>query len=90
MELSSADIQKLAQLLSEKADVAVVTSLQKGDNTKLCIISKTLDTNRFGSELCRLLGGKGGGKQGIFQGFLTCQAGINSAAEQVFASIEQK
>ncbi len=68
--LSSNEIQALCSLLGEKAKTAVVYSPQENANGKLCIVSTEKDTNKLGRFICAELGGKGGGKPGIYQGFV--------------------
>jgi alanyl-tRNA synthetase len=65
--LDSADVQKAALALGEKSDVAVV--LSGGGTNKIAIASSKIDTNKLGKFIRGKLGGKGGGKIGIYQGF---------------------
>jgi len=58
------------QLLAEKAATALVYSPQQGTNGKICIISTEYDTNKLGRHISAVLGGKGGGKPGTYQGFV--------------------
>ncbi|MEG2191692.1 MAG: alanyl-tRNA editing protein [Oscillospiraceae bacterium] len=68
--LNGTELQNLCLMLSKKAGTAIVfTSPEKG-SSKLCIISTVFDTNRLGKHITANLGGKGGGKPGIFQGFI--------------------
>lgn len=62
-------IQTLALMLFEKSDTAVAYSKQEDGKIKVCIVSKTKDTNKLGKFISKELGGKGGGKPGIYQGF---------------------
>lgn len=81
--LSSAQIQSFALLLAKKADTAIVVS--DTDGAKICIVSPTLDTNALGRHISGIFGGKGGGKKGIYQGFLTQMpdmAGLAAAADE--------
>ena len=74
--LQSNEIQSLAVMLAEKAKTALVYSRQQGANGKICIVSQAFDTNKLGRFISAELGGKGGGKPGIYQGF------VEKAAEQ--------
>ena len=67
---SSAEVQKLCAELNKKCPVACVVSQQPDGSGKICIIAPGQDTNRLGRAVCEKLGGKGGGKPGIFQGTL--------------------
>ena len=68
--LRSNEIQSLAVKLGEKAKTAVVYSRQTDANGKICIVSTDKDTNKLGRHISAALGGKGGGKPGIYQGFV--------------------
>lgn len=67
-DLSSAEIRSLAALLAEKAKTAVVLSPQAENGGKICIVSTVYDTNKLGRHISATLGGKGGGRPGIYQG----------------------
>lgn len=69
-DLASNEIQNLTLLLAEKAKTAVVCSKHTGGNSKICIVSSDKDTNKLGRHISATLGGKGGGKPGIYQGFV--------------------
>ncbi len=79
--LTSNEIQQLCRLLAEKARTAVVYSRQEGGNPKICIISSVKDTNKLGRHISAVLGGKGGGKPGIYQGFVESRADEMKLAE---------
>ncbi len=66
--LTSGDIQRLCAELNKKCSTAAVLSPQEDGQGKICIISSEVDTNKLGRAVCAVLGGKGGGKPGIFQG----------------------
>ncbi len=68
--LASNEIQNLCLMLSEKTKTAVVYSAQTDANGKICIVSSEKDTNKLGRFISATLGGKGGGKPGIYQGFV--------------------
>lgn len=68
--LSSASLQRLAAALADRADIAVVISPRRESSPKICIVSQTADTNKLGRFISRQLGGKGGGKPGVYQGFV--------------------
>lgn len=65
--LTAGDVQRVAQLLNEKCEIAVVSAPQECGNVKVCIISSVVDTSLVGRAICEKLTGKGGGKNGIFQ-----------------------
>ena len=54
---------------------------QKGENGKICIVSKSKDTNKLGRHISSTLGGKGGGKPGIYQGFIEKDTDENQLKE---------
>lgn len=83
--LNSGEIQSLALLLSEKAETAVVYSRQTDANGKICIVSSSLDTNKLGKHISASLGGKGGGKPGIYQGFVE-----KDADEEILKSLTEE
>ena len=68
--LTSNELQTLALILSEKAKTAIAYTKVKDANGKICIVSKDIDTNKLGRFISSHLGGKGGGKPGIYQGFV--------------------
>ena len=68
--LDSRDVQKACIELAEKADVAIVISGGGDATKKIAIVSGTVDTNRLGRHISASIGGKGGGKPGIYQGFV--------------------
>lgn len=80
--LSSSEIQKLADAINKNCPVSVVLSHQENESYKICIISKTQDTNKLGKAICNAFGGKGGGKNGIFQGTLNSYGDIKSVLEE--------
>ena len=67
--LDAASARQLATLLAEKSRTAVAFSGE--ENGKICIISTEYDTNALGRHIAGALGGKGGGKPGMYQGFVT-------------------
>ncbi len=79
--LASNEIQSLCRLLAQRAKTAVVYSPQGEANPKICIISSEKDTNKLGRHISATLGGKGGGKPGIYQGFVEKQAEENLLLE---------
>ena len=82
-ELASNEIQQLTSLLAEKRETAVVLSSQAEGNPKICIASSVKDTNKLGRHISATLGGKGGGKPGVYQGFVEKAADENTLAELV-------
>lgn len=68
--LSARQTQQLAALLSGRCDTAVVCGTAE-DGGKICIISSVLDTNALGRHIAGALGGKGGGKPGMYQGVIS-------------------
>lgn len=80
--LSSSEVQKLADEINKNCPIATVVSKQEDNTYKICIISKTQDTNKLGKAVCNTFGGKGGGKNGIFQGTLTSCGDIKSVLEE--------
>jgi len=82
-DLASNEIQSLAVALGEKAATAVVCSRQQGANPKICIVSTEKDTNKLGRHISATLGGKGGGKPGIYQGFVEKEADEETLAALV-------
>ncbi len=67
--LDSTDVQKACVALSEKADIATVISGGEGA-VKIAIVSSKIDTNKLGRAISAVIGGKGGGRPGIYQGFV--------------------
>ncbi len=82
-ELASNEIQQLASLLGEKSETAIVFSPQAEGNPKICIVSVVKDTNRLGRHISATLGGKGGGKPGLYQGFVEKVADESTLTELV-------
>ena len=76
--LSGGEVQRLCSKLNEKCPTACVTSAQPDGSGKICLISSVHDTNRLGKAICAQLGGKGGGKPGIFQGTYTLGGDVES------------
>ena len=68
--LESRDVQKACVRLAEKADVAIVISGGGEATKKIAIVSSAVDTNKLGRHISASIGGKGGGKPGIYQGFV--------------------
>ncbi len=68
-DMTSSGPASLASLLLKRAEISVVMSAPRGANPRLCVAARTADTNRIGKHICENLGGKGGGKKGLFQGF---------------------
>ena len=66
--LTAGEIQSLCSLLGQQAKIALVYSPSETAGGKICLISQEVDTNRLGRHITSALGGKGGGKPGIFQG----------------------
>ena len=79
--ISSQELQTLALMLSKRADTGIACCLKKGENGKICIVSKTKDTNKLGRHISGVLGGKGGGKPGIYQGFIEKETDENRLKE---------
>ena len=66
--LASGSVRELADLIAETCDgVAAVFSGSDG-NHSMCIIGKNQDVKTLGTQLCKQLDGRGGGKPGCFQG----------------------
>ena len=82
-DLASNEIQSLAVALGEKAATAIVYSRQRDANPKICIVSAEKDTNRLGRHISASLGGKGGGKPGLYQGFVEKQADEDTLTQLV-------
>ncbi len=68
--LESRDVQKACIELAEKADVAIVISGGGEATKKIAIVSQKVDTNKLGRHISAIIGGKGGGRPGIYQGFV--------------------
>ena len=81
--LSSAEVQRLCIELSKKCNTACVVSQQADGSGKICLISTNKDTNSLGRAICAVLGGKGGGKPGIFQGTLAGCDNAETAVKEV-------
>lgn len=77
------ELQRLAAQINKKCAVACVYSKQADGTGKICIISQTRDTNLLGRAVCSALGGKGGGKPGIFQGTVTADGDVKAILEGV-------
>lgn len=77
------ELQRLAAEINKKCTVACVYSKQADGTGKICIISQSHDTNRLGRAVCGALGGKGGGKPGIFQGTVTADGDVKAVLEGV-------
>jgi len=82
-DLSSGEIQSFAAMLSEKAKTAVVLSPQGEKGGKICIISTVYDTNKLGRHISGVLGGKGGGRPGTYQGNVDKAADEKALREMV-------
>lgn len=82
-DLSSGEIQSFAAMLSEKAKTAVVLSPQGEKGGKICIISTVYDTNKLGRHISAVLGGKGGGRPGTYQGNVDKAADEKALREMV-------
>ncbi|MBE6878336.1 MAG: alanyl-tRNA editing protein [Ruminococcaceae bacterium] len=76
--LSSGEIQRLCSKLNEKCPTACVVSKQEDGTSKICLFSSVCDTNKVGRAICTALGGKGGGKPGIFQGTFSLEGDVES------------
>lgn len=74
--LSSAQVQQLCQMASEKAPIACVLSGQSDAPAKICIISNQTNTTALGKAITAQFCGKGGGKPGLFQGFVEKPTGL--------------
>ncbi|MBE6887799.1 MAG: alanyl-tRNA editing protein [Ruminococcaceae bacterium] len=85
--LSSGEVQKLCAELNKKCPTACVVSQQEDGSGKICLISLHKDTNTLGRAICAALGGKGGGKPGIFQGTL---AGCDNAVTVIEEILNDK
>ncbi len=70
-KLSSQEVNLLAVSLHKKASTVLVYSKQDDESIKINLLSTKLDTNKIGKELTTAFMGKGGGKPGSFQGFIT-------------------
>jgi len=81
--LSSGEVQKLCAELNKKFTTACVVSQQEDGSGKICLISQSADTNATGRAICAQLGGKGGGKPGIFQGTLASCADAEKVIKEV-------
>ena len=76
--LSSGEIQRLCSRLNEKCPTACVVAKQTDGTSKICPFSSVCDTNKVGRAICTALGGKGGGKPGIFQGTFSAEGDVLS------------
>lgn len=76
--LSSGEIQRLCSRLNEKCPTACVVAKQTDGTSKICLFSSVCDTNKVGRAICTALGGKGGGKPGIFQGTFSAEGDVLS------------
>ena len=76
--LSSGEIQRLCTRLNEKCPTACVVAKQTDGTSKICLFSSVCDTNKVGRAICTALGGKGGGKPGIFQGTFSAEGDVLS------------
>ena len=76
--LSSGEIQRLCSKLNEKCPTACVVAKQTDGTSKICLFSSVCDTNKVGRAICTALGGKGGGKPGIFQGTFSAEGDVLS------------
>ena len=76
--LSSGEIQRLCSKLNEKCPTACVVAKQADGTSKICLFSSVCDTNKVGRAICTALGGKGGGKPGIFQGTFSAEGDVLS------------
>jgi alanyl-tRNA synthetase len=76
--LSSVEIQRLCAKINEKCTTACVVSKQTDGTSKICLFSTACDTNKVGRAICAALGGKGGGKPGIFQGTFAADGDVES------------
>ncbi|MBR6518395.1 MAG: alanyl-tRNA editing protein, partial [Oscillospiraceae bacterium] len=76
--LTSGEIQRLCSRLNEKCPTACVVAKQADGTSKICLFSSVCDTNKVGRAICTALGGKGGGKPGIFQGTFSAEGDVLS------------
>ena len=76
--LSSVEIQRLCSKINEKCTTACVVAKQTDGTSKICLFSSVCDTNKVGRAICTALGGKGGGKPGIFQGTFTADGDVET------------
>ena len=76
--LSSGEIQRLCSRLNDKCPTACVVAKQADGTSKICLFSSVCDTNKVGRAICTALGGKGGGKPGIFQGTFSAEGDVLS------------
>ena len=76
--LTSGEIQKLCSKINEKCPTACVVAKQADGSSKICLFSSVCDTNKVGRAICSQLGGKGGGKPGIFQGTFSADGDVES------------
>lgn len=83
-ELDSSEIQSFTLMLANRADIAAVISPQSAGGCKICVISQSVNTNGLGKHISSYLGGKGGGKPGIYQGVTE----KSCSQEQLFSIIK--
>ena len=76
--LSSVEIQRLCSKINEKCATACVVSKQTDGTSKICLFSAVCDTNKVGRAICTALGGKGGGKPGVFQGTFAADGDVEN------------
>ena len=81
--LNSGEVQKLCIELSKKFAVSCVVSQQQDGTGKICLIAPPELSNPMGKVICEKLGGKGGGKPGIFQGTLAACEDVQNVVEGV-------
>ncbi len=68
--LTSAEMQRFIKLLSEKAKICMLVSLQDDNTYKIIITSSQGKAREIGTDIATTFNGKGGGSKDSFQGFI--------------------
>lgn len=83
--LNAVEIRKLADMLSERTDLAAVFSGSDGEGYKYVVCSRQKDAAALGKDLNRELNGRGGGKNPMIQGSVQAgEAEIREFFEKVY------
>ncbi len=68
--LTSSEMQSFAKLLTQKANISLLISLQENNSYKFIINSKNISAKEIGNSITEHFSGKGGGSKESFQGFI--------------------
>ena len=66
--LEAADLQKIALALEMESNKTSIAFGQGVEGGRICVVSHTDDAIKLGRFINKQLGGKGGGRAGIYQG----------------------